>query len=162
MAIAMVVTITQPSAALMEVIVITSMRSIRTALSHIQKILEIAFFVVVVTIIQPSVASMEVVVKVSMRSIPTALSLIHHGLEMAIVIKISLVTIIQPSVASMEAIVLVARPSLLVGIFLYEQLHLPFLQFYGCIDSCKDNIRSLFLVYLRGKAYVFIWFRWKS
>jgi len=55
---------------------------------------------------------------------------------MAIVIKIRLVTIIQPSVASMEAIVLVARPSLLVGIFLYEQLHLPFLQFYGCIDSC--------------------------
>ena len=57
-----------------------------------------------------------------------------HSLEMAIVL---VVTTIRPSVALMEAIVLVARPRLLVGMFLYEQLHLSFLQFYGCIDSCR-------------------------
>merc|ERR1740139_1966567 len=101
----------------------------------------------VVTSILPSAASMEAIVKTSMRSIPTALSHIHHGLEMVIVIVVTtnpvwptgpkLVTIIRLSVPSTEAIVLVARPSLLVGMFLYEQLHLSFLQFYGCIDSCR-------------------------
>jgi hypothetical protein len=131
MAIVIVVTTIQPSVASMEAIVITPI-SIPTALL-IHRTLEMAF-VMVVTIIQPSVATTEAIVKALMQNIPTALSHIHHSLEMAIVL---VVTTIRPSVALMEAIVLVARPRLLVGMFLYEQLHLSFLQFYGCIDSCR-------------------------
>ena len=105
-------------------------------------------FVLLVTIIRQSVASMEAIVKTS-TSIPTALPLFHHGLEMVFAMVVTtirpsvasteaIVLVFWPGVASMEAIVLVARPSLLVEMFLYEQLHLSsFLQFYGCIDSCR-------------------------
>jgi hypothetical protein len=56
----------------------------------------------------------------------------------------------------------VARPSLLVGMLLYEQLHLYFLQFYGCIDSCRTIFLRVRIVieeaWFRCKTFV----NWKS